>query len=453
MQAMAAERGGRTGGRRGWALVALAVLGLLGLSIPLALVVSLDELALLGVTALVNCVVLLAAGWWAFTTRRVWKRRLNLALAALALLLLAVDLVWFGLRRGWWVLGLVLLTVAYVVAARRAVGRAPLPGGPAPQRPWLLVNPRSGDGKAARLDLAAAARRRGVEVHLLAPGEDLTALARAAVADGADAIGMAGGDGSLGLVAAVAAAADVPFVCVPAGTRNHFAHDLGLDRGAPLEALDAYDAETGQERRVDLATVGERVFVNNVSLGAYAEMVHEPGYRAAKLATAHAVLPVGLRGAAVPRPVTVRDPDGRVHSGPLLLLIANNPYELRPPLRLGGRPRLDTGLLQVSALHPTSEQGAALARVATALAVGRTPAAGRWTQWTVPEARVDVPGETSVRVGLDGEAVELPVPLDFRCRPGALRVRVPAARVRPDTRLLSPATVRTLWRVAVGRRR
>ena len=264
-------------GRHGWARMALAMLVLLGLGILVTLATALTDVALLGLAAVVNGAVLAAAGWWALTTRRTWKRRLNLALAGLAALLLVVDLVWFGLRRGLWLVGLLVLVIAYVAAARRAVGRPPAPVAPPPRRPWLLVNPRSGDGKAERLGLAEAARDRGVQVRLLEPGEDPAGLARAAVAAGADVIGMAGGDGSLGLVAAVAAEAGVPFVCVPAGTRNHFAHDLGLDRGAPLRALDAYDAEAGQERRVDLAAVGDRVFVNNVSLGAYAEMVHEPG--------------------------------------------------------------------------------------------------------------------------------------------------------------------------------
>jgi diacylglycerol kinase family enzyme len=180
-------------------------------------------------------------------------------------------------------------------------------------------------------------------------------------------------------------------------------------------------------------------------------MVHEPGYRAAKMATARAMLPEGLRGAPPPRPVTVRDPTGKVHSGPLLLLVANNPYEVRPPLRLGGRSRLDGGVLQVSALYPSSGQGAALAAVATRLAVGRTPAATSWTQWTVDEVQVDVPERAVVPAGVDGEAMELPAPLLFRSLPGALRIRVPAAGVvRFDTRLLSTTTVRSLWTVARG---
>jgi len=140
----------------------------------------------------------------------------------------------------------------------------------------LLVNPRSGNGKAARVGLVEAARALGVRVHALAEGEDPGALARQAVTDGADAVGVAGGDGSLGLVAAVAVEADVPFVCVPSGTRNHFAGDLGLDRARPLAALEAF---AGPERRIDVGVVGDRMFLNNVSLGAYADLVADPRYR------------------------------------------------------------------------------------------------------------------------------------------------------------------------------
>ncbi len=98
------------------------------------------------------------------------------------------------------------------------------------RRPVLFVNPRSGDGKAARAGLADRARDTGIETVILAPGQDLAALAREAAAAGADALGIAGGDGSLAVVATVAAAHGIPFVCVPAGTRNHFALDVGVDR-------------------------------------------------------------------------------------------------------------------------------------------------------------------------------------------------------------------------------
>ncbi|HEX6757312.1 MAG TPA: acylglycerol kinase family protein [Propionibacteriaceae bacterium] len=93
-----------------------------------------------------------------------------------------------------------------------------------PQRPVLFVNPRSGGGKAPRAAVAERARERGIETVIFAPGQSLEALARGAVATGADALGVTGGDGSLAVVAAAATAHGLPFVCVPAGTRNHFAH-------------------------------------------------------------------------------------------------------------------------------------------------------------------------------------------------------------------------------------
>lgn len=130
-----------------------------------------------------------------------------------------------------------------------------------PARPALIVNPRSGGGKAVRFEEVEQCRARGIEPILSEPGDDLTVLATAAVRDGADAVGMAGGDGSQGAVAAVAAEHDIPFVCVPAGTRNHFAFDIGVDRRDVIGALDAY--VEGDERRIDLARVNGRVFVNN----------------------------------------------------------------------------------------------------------------------------------------------------------------------------------------------
>jgi diacylglycerol kinase family enzyme len=263
------------------------------------------------------------------------------------------------------------------------------------------------------------------------------------VAGGADAVGVAGVDGSMALVAAVAVEAGVPFVCVPSGTRNHFAGDLGLDRGDPLAALAAV---AGPERRVDVAMVGDRMFVNNVSLGAYADLVADPRYRAGKLATAHAVLPASLRGERELLRVGLRDADGREHPDVLVLLVACNPYALN-----GVRERMDGGLLQVSALR--ARTGAALAGLATrALARGgRVPAGTGWAQWTTTVLRVEAP-LPRLPAGIDGEAATLAAPLEFRVLPGALRVLVPPAlasrTLRP--RLHRWSTLRGLLRVAVG---
>src|SRR4029453_2613090 len=106
-------------------------------------------------------------------------------------------------------------------------------------------------------------RRRAREPVFLSAGDDLAELAEQAVQDGADAIGMAGGDGSQGMVATVAMRHDVAHVCVPAGTRNNFARELGLDRDDILGALDAY--ADGVERRIDLAPANDPASATNSS--------------------------------------------------------------------------------------------------------------------------------------------------------------------------------------------
>src|SRR5215218_10286880 len=466
-----------------WATAALAGLVLLAAGLVQVVVGSREQLLQLLAGTVLSVAVVAATAWWAFTTRRVWKRWLNIAIATLAAANVLLGLLEFGYRQAAGALAIVAGALAYATAARRALrptgphprglwttSSSPPPGGVAsptggpdgggsgsgapghagrpshagrPGRPWLLVNPRSGGGKAVRVGLVEAARARGVRVHLLAEGDDPGALARRAVVDGADAVGVAGGNGSLGVVAAVAVEADVPFVCVPSGTRNHFAGDLGLDRSDPVAALDAF---AGPERRVDVGMVGDRMFMNNVSLGAYADLVADPRYRAGKLATAHAVLPASLRGERELK-VDLRDADGRRHPDVLVLLVAANRYELN-----GVRERLDGGQLQVSALR--ARTGAALAGLATtALARGGRPrrSGPGWAQWTTSSLRVDT-ALPELPAGVDGEAAVLATPLEFRLLPLALRVLVPPALGpwTPRAHLHRWSTVRSLLRVAAG---
>ena len=213
-----------------------------------------------------------------------------------------------------------------------------------PRRPVLFINPRSGGGKAARAGLAEQARERGVEAVILGPGQDLAALARGAAAGGADALGMAGGDGSLAVVAAVAAAHGIAFACVPAGTRNHFALDVGVDRHDLTGALDAF--ADGVERQIDVAEVNGRMFLNNVSLGIYGQAVRRPAYRDAKvrtlLATAEEVL--GPSGEAPA--LRLADDAGREYrAGPDLLALSGRvaigaPPPPRPPAPAARQPGL-----------------------------------------------------------------------------------------------------------------
>jgi Diacylglycerol kinase catalytic domain len=300
----------------------------------------------------------------------------------------------------------------------------PRPAEAPPRRPVLFVNPRSGGGAAGRARLSDRARELGIEAIELGPGQRLDELVAAAIDDGADAVGAAGGDGSIATVAAVACARDVPVVCVPAGTRNHFARDLGVDPRDPVGALDAFAA--GIERRVDVGEVDGRVFLNNVSLGVYGEAVRDACYRDAKLRTllqtAEDVLgPGGEAGS-----VRVVDDLGVEHRGPALLLASNNPYALRRPGARGVRPALDGGRLGIVVVDSPAP---------------RTPPRAR--AWTAPALVVDGDGDREiVHAGLDGEAVDLRMPLRIAVRPGALRVRVPAPRSRSVRDAGSPRRAR-----------
>jgi diacylglycerol kinase family enzyme len=272
-----------------------------------------------------------------------------------------------------------------------------------PRRPVLFVNPRSGDGKAARAGLADRARDTGIETVILAPGQDLAALAREAAAAGADALGIAGGDGSLAVVATVAAAHGIPFVCVPAGTRNHFALDVGVDRHDLIGALDAFTG--GVERQIDVAEVNGRVFLNNVSLGIYGEAVRSPAYRDAKVRTLLETAAEVMGPSGEAPALRLADDLGREHGHPAIVLVSNNPYALDRPLVRSTRPALDGGQLGIVVLDAPGDI--------------QHPA-GR--AWSAP--RLEVSSPAPVHAGVDGEAVDLDPPLRFAIRPAALRVRI-----------------------------
>ncbi|MGW4596059.1 diacylglycerol/lipid kinase family protein [Streptomyces sp. NPDC004457] len=286
------------------------------------------------------------------------------------------------------------------------------------RRPCLIVNPRSGGGKASRFRIAERARALGAQVLVIDDSlpQDLATVSRRAVGDGADLLGVAGGDGTQALVAGVAAESGLPFVVVPAGTRNHFAMDLGLDRDDPSAALDALT--DGVELRVDLGYAGERAFVNNVSFGAYAALVRDPAYREDKIGTIVRILPEFLARHEGPALVvragllTVDRPDA--------VLVSNNPYQVDDPAGFGKRARLDSGLLGVLAARAETP-----AETAAGLRGGRLHGL---TRLATPEDVVIYAEAPVVPVGLDGEAVTLRTPVRCRISPGSLRVWVPRDR-------------------------
>jgi diacylglycerol kinase family enzyme len=261
--------------------------------------------------------------------------------------------------------------------------------------PFLLINPRSGGGTPGAGELAAAAREHGIETHVLGPGDDPGQLA---LRSGAGILGVAGGDGSLAAVAAAALETGAAFVCVPFGTRNHFARDAGLDRDDPVAALAAFRG--GRERRIDVGRVAGRLFLNNVSLGSYAGLVHRREHhrrRGEALARARALLAAARRPGRLHARVDGRAIDARV------LLVGNNHYEL-DLFTLGERPRLDAGELELRT------------------AAGWWPTA--WEERTARSFRIELPG-ARVAAAIDGEPELLELPLELESLHRALRLLVP----------------------------
>jgi diacylglycerol kinase family enzyme len=430
---VASVRRGQTGqqaGRRLWSAAALLLaLAAIVLAVVTAIVNFPDGLAVLA------CLVLAVAAAWYGVQRRGPVRAIGIVIALLSVGG-AVALVVIQSH----VLENVLVIAAVggaLVAARMAFRvHVNLPRAQRPKHPVLFYNPRSGGGKAARFHLAREARQRGIEPIELRQGDDLEDLVRGAVFDGADALAMAGGDGSQAIVAMVAAELGLPYACIPAGTRNHFALDLGVDRDDVVGALDAF--VDGGERQVDLAEVNDRVFVNNVSLGLYADAVQRPGYREAKLHTLLDTVPDVLGPDA--KPSNLSWGAGTASESAVAILVSNNQYRLGRALGSGTRPRLNRGTLGITALVETTSgvNGSARRRLAM-------------RQWTTPEFEIDAEGR--VPAGIDGEAVQLEPPLRFTIRPRALRVRVAPSHPGASPSALEPdkawEVVRSLVRFAL----
>jgi diacylglycerol kinase family enzyme len=279
----------------------------------------------------------------------------------------------------------------------------------------LFVNQWSGGGAAGRAGVVEKARDRGIKVVVLDRGQRLETLVDQAVAAGADALGMAGGDGSLAVVAAAAAAHELPFICVPAGTRNHFALDLGVDRHDVAGSLDAFT--DGLERRIDLAEVNGRAFLNNVSLGVYGEAVKHSAYRDAKVRTLVETAKRVLGPTGEMPVLRLIDDAGHEHAQLTVVLVSNNPYALdaRAP---GTRPSLASGNLGILILDAPGDR--------------HQPARA----WSAPDFEISAPAP--VHAGIDGEAVALSAPLlRFTIRPAALRARISAQHpgASPSARL------------------
>jgi diacylglycerol kinase family enzyme len=418
------------------------------ISATVALVVGVATLAL-GVVVSVSqfprglgvlgCVVIAAVAAWYGVLRRGIARLAGLYIAGLAIVGAVIFIV-VGGKFGVDLLVLVGLLVTLAATRASFAAGVDLPRATAPQHPVLFFNPRSGGGKAERFALAKEARDRGIEPIELKGGDELETLVRGAVARGADGLAMAGGDGSQAVVAAIAAELSLPYACVPAGTRNHFALDLGVDRDDVVGALDAF--VDGGERRVDLAEVNGRVFVNNVSLGLYAEAVQRTGYRNAKIRTLLDTVPDALGDSGSDLDMRWTGPGGHDHRGGAAVLVSNNRYRLGRAVGSGTRPRIDDGLLGITVLGAPADGG-------------RRRLQRPWREWTAPtfEGAADRP----LPAGVDGEALVLDAPLRFEIRPGVLRVRIAHQHPGSSPSAMAPEGIRAglveLVRIIFGRDR
>ncbi len=430
---------GWSAGRRIW-LARGALLAML-----LAIIVVVADEGFIGITlmiiGLIGAVLMLVGGYW-FVGKHGLLRWIGLGLMAAAVVFVIVAFIW----RGVFLVGLVALVLLALggVAARAALRHSTqrwMPTTPATPatHPFIVMNPHSGGGKVVKFDLKNKAEALGAEVFVMeGPGHvDITALVLDAVGRGADLLGVAGGDGTQALVAGIAAEHGIPLLVISAGTRNHFALDLGLDRDDPSSCLAALT--DGEDVRVDLGMIEDRPFVNNASFGAYAEVVQSPEYRDNKNRTMLAMLPdllSGDRGAQL----TLRS-GGRSCPDEAAILVSNNPYGEGRLLDLGRRARLDQGELGVvtGRLRSTTE----------ALSMLR-PERYRPVTFLSGGTKVLVHSDSaSIPVGIDGEAVTMNTPVHCTIRPRALIVRLPKARpgVPPQAGRIK---WKALWRLASG---
>jgi diacylglycerol kinase family enzyme len=405
----------------------------------LMLLGQLDALAL----ALISLGASVVGAWWLLTEKGILRALSPIPLlVGFGLLILSFALAVDGadavfLR----VVAVVVIFGSAIALARFAIQRPAVvyPEGTGrmdpPLHPVLLCNPWSGGGKVDAFGLVALAEELGVEVVMLDHGLDLEQLTRDAVARGADCLGMAGGDGSQALVASVAVEHDLPYVCIPAGTRNHFALDLGLDRDDPRSAMNAFTDAI--ERSVDYATVNDRLFVNNVSLGIYATIVQSDDYRDAKAEVSLSMARQLLGRQSEPFDLQYSIPDGREIEGAFLVMVSNNPYVLDANPAVAQRHDMDSGRLGIFAI--STRTGGQAARLMTLSALGLRDVSRYWREFTAEEFEVRSRSGTAP-MGVDGESLVVDTPLRMAIHPRGLRMFVPDGN-------LDIAEKRRAWKV------
>jgi len=290
----------------------------------------------------------------------------------------------------------------------------------------VIVNARAGAASsevscARLLELFRAA---GLEAEILEAkdGDQIAELARDAIARRPPMIVAGGGDGTISAVAGVVTGTGIPLGVLPLGTLNHFARDLGLpdDIESAVGVL-----KTGHAIEVDVGEVNGRVFLNNSSIGLYPQLVHQRERQQQRLGRGkwHALLRASLTLLHRYPMMNVRVRTGEkefVRRTPLVF-VGNNAYAMSG-LNIGTRARLDSGVLSVYIPHRAGRFG--LFRIALRALFGQLDRVDDFDALQTPSVQIDTPRKHT-RVAVDGETAGAVTPLDYRIRPGALRVIVP----------------------------
>lgn len=445
----------------GWRLVVvLALLLYVGMVVVAASIVV--QNVILSLLAVPTVAALAYAGWLVFTGvgKRKWQ---GIWLLCAAAVLLLVQIAAFvrdrANMRSLLLLGVfTFLYTATVLALRRYYWRQMRLAGSGGGRvarfkhPYLIINPKSGNGRAVKAGIESIARERGITCMVTRPGDDVGSLAMEAALQGADVLGISGGDGSIGAVAKVALELDLPVVVLPGGTRCHFARDIGLDPKRIGDALAGFD---GVERRVDVGSINGRIFLNNASFGLYADIVDNPDYRGHKVRVSRNLLQSIMGGTRPAYGLRFRH-GSRTFRSAVVVLVSVNKYETYSLLDLGRRQELDGGVLQVTAI--TKLDDAMVRRLASSLPIRwqrQRQTGSNWQQWETAIFKISNTESGSggkIVVGVDGEREEYTSPVFIQVRPEALKVYVPAEGVRSRPyRAYSGTVIRRLAQALTGK--
>jgi diacylglycerol kinase family enzyme len=288
----------------------------------------------------------------------------------------------------------------------------------------VILNPGSGYVRANGVDSVCTSVREKLpdaQVHVLDTNDDVGNLVREFLAQGANCVAALGGDGTMNSVAASLIDTGTPLGVIPGGTLNHFARDVGVGRDVPA-ALDILAA--GHTTDVDVATVNDKLILNNSSIGLYPQMVQLRERYERRLGKWRAMLRAGMLVLRDARSMTVTVNDGstthRVRT--YLVFIGNNQYEVNL-LHLGRRQRLDGGELSCFIVEvPTRVR---LAPAVFTFLRDRELDERMLATFTVSRLTVTPVRNPEVNVSADGEVFRLRSPLEYRIRPRALKVIVP----------------------------